>query len=183
MEKAYLFSQILPAREEQLLNDCFIVLLHAHHTPPHLYFTINGWVFTLNVNGASVDRPLPSLLQLIKRKKIGTLFIRLTLPPILTMDQIRDEVRACFRAYQRADTGVATCLSPINDFCSNVFQTDRKRVHLIFDLLPELEKRKAFSGFYHLNLEEWIGDNVFRLQPYTVANVNDAIRKSTVIPA
>lgn len=183
MQSNYTISNLLQANEAILLNDVFLVLLYAKKIPPHLLVSVNGKIFTLGVKGASVDGELAPLLKLIRKKKIETIFIRLVLPPLFTLGQLQNEIRSCTLAYPRADIGIATCLTPIKDFCHSVYDTELKNVNLIFDLLPKLEKRNALHGCYHLNMEKYLTGNSFSLNLYEVNDVYEAIRKSTLILA
>jgi len=181
--RSFKFPNILPANETVLLNDIYLILLYATRIPPHLLVSINGKIFTLSIKGATVDGELAALLQLIKKKKIETLFLRLQMPPIFTIDQLRKEIRQCTLAYPRADIGIATCLTPISDFCHSVYDTDSKNVNLIFDLLPKLQQQDAMKECYHLNLENHIAFGSFRISPYEVNDVYEAIRKSSLVMA
>lgn len=176
-------SNILPATESVLMNDIYLILLYATRIPPHLLVSVNGKIFTLSVKGATVDGELAALLQLIRKKKIETLFIRLQMPPIFSIDQLRKEIRECTLAYPKADIGIATCLTPIRDFCHSVYDTDSKNVNLIFDLLPKLEQRNVMKEYYHLNLENHLLSNSFSLSQYEVNDVYEAIRKSSLVMA
>ncbi|MBI4930333.1 MAG: hypothetical protein HY841_06190 [Bacteroidetes bacterium] len=183
MNSSYKLSAILPANETVLLNDIYLVLLYATRIPPHLLVSINGKIFTLSVKGATVDGELSALLQFIRRKKVETVFIRLQMPPLFSSEQLRDEIRQCTLAYPRADIGIATCLTPIKDFCHSVYHTETKSVNLIFDLLPQLQHLSAVKDCYHLNLEKHLSDNSFLLNRYEVNDVYEAIRKSSLVMA
>lgn len=181
MHPSYKISNLLPANEAVLMNDVHLVLLYATRPPPHLLISVNGKIFTLSVKGATVDGELPALLTLIRRKNIETLFIRLALPPLFTLDQLKEEIRACTLAYPRADIGIATCLSPIKDFCHTIYDTESRNVNLIFDLLPKLQERNAMKDCYHLNMEKHLSGNSLSLDIYEVNDVYEAIRKSSLI--
>ena len=178
MTSSYKISNLLPATESVLMNDVFLVLLYATRIPPHLLVSVNGKIFTLSVKGATVDGELPALLTLIRRKNIETIFIRLQMPLLFTMEQLREEIRSCTLAYPRADIGIATCLTPIKDFCHSVYDTDSQNVNLIFDLLPKLQERNAMKDCYQMNLSH--ASNTFEIKNYEVNDVYEAIRKSSL---
>ncbi|MBI3501346.1 MAG: hypothetical protein HY063_06080 [Bacteroidetes bacterium] len=181
MKQLYRIQNILPAKETLLHNDVFLVLLYAARIPPHLLVSVHGKIFSLSVKGATVDGELSSLLHLIRRKKIETVFIRLALPLVFTLEQLQDEIRHCMLAYPRADVGIATCLTPIADFCHSIYSTEKKNVNLIFDLLPKLSERKAVKEIYHLNLGNYLSGNSFELNKYEVNDVHEAIRNSSLV--
>ena len=181
MQPSYKMSNLLPATERLLMGDVFLVLLYVTRIPPHLIISINGKIFTISVKGATVDGELPALLTLIRRKNIETVFIRLALPPLFTLDQLKKEIRECTLAYPRAGIGVATCLTPIKNFCHSVYETESKNVNLIFDLLPKLQERNAMKDCYQMNLEKYLLNNAFSLHAYEMHDVYEAIRNSSLL--
>ena len=186
MQSHYKISNLLAANDILLKNDVYLVLLYATRVPPHLLISVNGKIFTLNVTGASVDGELDALLKLIRKKQIETIFIRLTLPALFTLDNLKKEIRSCTLAYPRVDIGIATCLTPINDFCHTIYNTDKKNVNLIFDLLPRLKQVNAMRDCYQMNLdhrisaEKEINSNFFELKLYQVNDVHEAIRAKSL---
>jgi hypothetical protein len=183
MQDHYKISNLLPANDTLLKNDVYLVLLYAKRVPPHLLVSVNGKIFTLSVKGATVDGELDALLTLIRRKNIETLFIKLSLPALFTLEQLKEEIRNCILAYPRADIGIATCLTPIKDFCHTIYDTETKNVNLIFDLLPKLQERNVMRDCYHLNLDRHLSGNSFSLSMYEVNDVYEAIRQSSLIMA
>ena len=183
MQSFYKISNLLPADDVVLKNDVYLVLLYATRVPPHLLISVNGKIFTLNLTGASVDGELSALLTLIRKKRIETIFIRLTLPPLFTIEQLKEEIRNCTLAYPRVDIGIATCLTPIKDFCHTIYNTETKNVNLIFDLLPKLQERNALKDCYQMNLRFPSNINSFELRKYEVNDVYEAIRNSSLVPA
>jgi|ERR1051326_3394755 hypothetical protein len=181
MQSSYKISNLLPANDTLLKNGVYLVLLYATRVPPHLLVSVNGKIFTLSVKGATVDGELDTLLKLIRKKNIETIFIKLSLPLLFTLEQLKEEIRSCTLAYPRADIGIATCLSPIKDFCHSVYETETKNVNLIFDLLPKLQERNAMKDCYHLNCEKYLSGNSFALNKYDVNDVYEAIRQSSLL--
>lgn len=181
--KGVLWTNLLPANDTLLKNDVFLVLLYARRIPPHLLISVNGKIFSLNLSGPTVDGELPALLTLIRKKNIETVFIRLALPLLFTLEQLKEEIRACTLAYPRVDIGIATCLSPIKDFCHSVYDTETKNVNLIFDLLPKLQERNAMKDCYYMNLRLSPASNSFEIKTYEVNDVYEAIRNSSLVMA
>lgn len=181
MNSPYKISNLLSADENILMNDVFLVLLYATRIPPHLLVSVNGKIFTLSVKGATVDGELRALLHLIRKKNIETIFIRLALPPLFTMKQLHEEIRNCTLAYPRVDIGIATCLTPIRDFCSSVYEVEKKNVNLIFDLLPKLQEQNATGECYQMNLNKQLFENSILLNRYSVNDVYEAIRNSNLV--
>ena len=147
MQSSYKISNLLPATEAVLMNDVYLVLLYATRIPPHLLVSVNGKIFTLSVKGATVDGELPALLTLIHQEEHRSRFYSSQASEAafaFTMEQLKEEIRNCPR-YPRADIGIATCLTPIKDFCHSIYDTETKNVNLIFDLLPKLQERNAIK--------------------------------------
>ena len=181
MQSYYKITNFFPANELLLLNDIYLVLLYATRIPPHLLISVNGKIFTLNIKGATTDGNLFTLLALIRKKNIETIFIKLALPPLFTMEQLKEVIRRCTLFYPCVDIEFATCLAPIRDFCHLVYKTDKKNIRLIFDLLPKLQEQKVIRGYYQMNLDKQIIENSLLLKKYSVGDVCETIRKSSYV--
>jgi len=177
----YQIPNILPAQEALLLNDVFLVVLYATRIPPHLAVSVNGKLFTLTVKGASVDGELRALIRLIHKKNIESLFIKLAVPPVFTLSELNKEIRKYTLAYPRVDVGIATCLSPIKDFCSTVYETDMKNVNFVYDLLPRLYEQKIVTYCYQMNLDRYLKGNVFCLSKYSMSDIYEGIRSASTM--
>jgi len=173
----YKIPNILPAEEELLLKDIYLIVLHAAHVPPHLAVSIQGKLFTLSVDGANVDAELTPLLKLIRQRNIESLFIKLNVPPLFTMDHLREEIKKYTLSYPRVDVGIATCLSPIKDFCSSVYNINARQINFLYDLLPRLYAEGQISSCFHLNLNGYLQHNSFGLKKYSMFDIHEGIRK------
>ena len=174
----YKIPNIFPANEGLLLNDVYLIILNAMDVPPHLALSINGKLFSLSVKGPSVNGNLEHLLKLIRQRFIETIFIKLSVPAIFSIQQLRDEVKKHMLAYPRVDVGIATCLDPIKNFCSTVYEAETTHVNFVFDLLPQLYQLQIISSCYHLNLDKYLKENSFYLQKYTMYDIYEGIRKT-----
>ena len=174
----YKIPNIIAANEAVLMNDVYLVVIHADRIPPHLLVSVQGKLFTLNVKGPSVDGELTNLLRLIKQRSIETIFIKLAVPAVFTLQQLSNEIKKHTLAYPRVDVGVATCLNPIKDFCSSIYETETTRVNFVFDLLPKLYEKEIITFCYHLNLEKKLQQNSFYISKYTMHDINEGIRQS-----
>ncbi len=171
---------ILPADEQLLRSDIFLILLYANRIPPHLLLTVGGKIFTLGIKGATVDRELDPFLTLVRQKKAETIFFRLKMPPILTEEQLQSEIRKFMLAYPRVDIGVATCLNPIRDFCGKVYDPSAGKANFIFELLPKLRELGVMDTCYHLNMEPWLHDATYDLKKYTMNDIYEGIREAGI---
>ncbi|HEY6163012.1 MAG TPA: hypothetical protein VI112_17425, partial [Bacteroidia bacterium] len=78
------------------------------------------------------------------------------------------------------DVGIATCLNPIRDFCGSVYDADVKKANFIFELLPELEQKRAVGECFYMNMENYLRDNTFALRTYTMNDIYEGIRQSNL---
>lgn len=177
-EKYVIPDIILSATDAVLLNDVFLVVLYATRIPPHLSLAVNGKLFSLSVAGATVDGELNALLKLIRRNQIATLFIKLEVPALFTLADLSREIKKYTLAYPRVDIGIATCLSPIKDFCSEIYDTDIKKVNFVYELLPKLYEQKVISCCYQLNLKSYTFENSFAMNKYSMNDIFEGIRSS-----
>ncbi|HVA98525.1 MAG TPA: hypothetical protein VNG53_06490 [Bacteroidia bacterium] len=171
-----LVENIFPANENLFLDDVFLVIIHATKIPPHLAVAINGKLFSLSVKGISMDGDLSNFIKLIHQKKIETLFIRLSVPEIFTINQLREEIKKCLLVYPKVDGENATCLTPIKDFCASIYQVPTEKINFVFDLLPELRKKNNVLNAYHFNLENQLINNTFILKKYTMHDIYQSIQ-------
>ena len=175
----YQLTGILPADEGLLMKEVFLVILNANRIPPHLAVSVNGNLFSLSVQGVTVNGSLTSLLSLIHKKKIQTLFIRLAVPPIVSIDQLKHEMMKFTLSYEKVVIGKSTCLNPIRDFCSSIYDINIQDVNFIFDLLPKLYQHNAIHDCYQLYMSNTMLNQSFILNHYSINEVNKAIHQAT----
>ena len=173
----YKISSIFPASEALLMNDVYLIILHATRIPPHLALSIQGKLFSLSVKGPSVDGELSQLLRLIRQRSIESIFIKLSVPQFFTIEELKKEIKKYTLSYPCVDVGIATCLNPIKDFCSSVYETETKNVNFVFDLLPQLYQLNIITSCYHLNLEKYLDHNSVYLRKYSMHDIHEGIRQ------
>ena len=175
---SYTITRLLPLNEQFLDRDVYLILLHANRIPPHLIVLVGGKVFTLTVKGATIDSDLAPLLRLIRKNNIETVFVRLNIPQLFTVEQLRAEIRKFILAYPRVEVGIATCLDPIKQFCGNVYDRSASQVNFIYELLPKLEALKVVQACYQLNMEPWLKSDAYEISPYSMNDIFEGIRKA-----
>jgi hypothetical protein len=188
LKRAYFIQNILPANDAILTRDVFLVIMYADRIPPHILICVNGKLFSLSVKGHLLDEDLNLYLRTIRKYKIGTLFIKLVVPQIFTMEQLHDSIGRIMLSYPRIEMGSGlrdgnpvTCLAPVKDFCNSLYCTDMSGVQFIFDLLPKLEKQGVIGSSYHLNMERsLLPENNFAMNTYTMYEVNENIYSLSV---
>lgn len=183
MKKTYFIHNILQADNVVLKRDIYLVIMYANRIPPHILLSINGKLFSLSVKGHLLDEDMNLYLRTIMKYKIETLFIKLIVPPVFTMEQLHKTVTQITLSYPRIEPGLTlpdgsqvTCLAPVKEFCNNIYHTDTAGVSFIFDLLPRLEKQGVIGCSYHLNMEkDLLPENNFALNIYSMFEVNENI--------
>jgi hypothetical protein len=162
-------------KKEYLKQGVYLVLLNALKVPPHLLLVVSGKVFSISTLGPSLDEDVEKYIRLIEKHQLATLFVKLSLPEIFTHDDLLEKVRTITSSYPRVDVGLATCLNPIKDFCSDIYAVDKDQINLVFDLLDELQLQKSIEGYFHLNLDQTIHKGEMSMDKYSVFEVNEAI--------
>ncbi|MCB0431169.1 MAG: hypothetical protein H6585_05870 [Flavobacteriales bacterium] len=174
----YVLSGVTAADEFHLNKDVFLILLHARRVPPHIYLSVAGKIFSLGVKGPMVDGHMAQMLRFIKSQRAETLFIELMLPPVFSIPQLLERIRKITLGYNRVDEGITTCLTPVRDFCDEVYGTGKSDVNLIFDLLPKLQKRQVVGAIYQQHLGHVISQGCFAMNRYVVADIYESIYRA-----
>lgn len=171
----YHLQQVQTLNPLYLKEGVYVVLLDVLNIPPHLLLTVSGQFFSISTMGAALDEESEKYIQFIQRKKIPTVFVRLSLPPVFTQDDLLKKIRKITSSYPKVDVGIATCLSPLKDFCSEVYETDKNKISLIFDLLDSLKNQNVIEAYFQLNLEQEIQNGNLSIDKYSMFEVNEAI--------
>ena len=169
---------LYPLDEKKLYDGVYLIILNARNVPPHLSLTVSGKVYGISIKGPTFDKDINLYLNYIRKYNIESIFVRLKLPVVYTDIEMLNAVRKIIQVYPRVDVGFATCLSPIKDFMSSVYQTDIHDVNLIFDLLPKLKEQNVIEGYYYMNLNEALKNGQLLMRRYSFFDVNEAIYKS-----
>jgi hypothetical protein len=172
---SYLIPNVEKVNDTFLKKGTYIVLTEVNKKPPHLSLLIEGQLFSLGVKGPKLGLPLEIQLKYIKSRKIQALFIKLNISIHIQDNQLFKEVKKHTLMYSKAEVGIATCLSPIKNFCAGIFNVDVSEVNLIFDLLPILYERNLIDACYQYNLDLFLKGNSFYLEKYTLKDIFDSI--------
>lgn len=167
-----------PLIEEELYRGVYLLILNARTIPPHLCLTVSGKVYGITTKGPTFDKDVNIYLNYIKKHKLESVFVKLKLPLVYSDKEMLNSVRRVVKAYPRVDVGAATCLSPIKQFMHSAYKTEVHDVHLIFDLLPKLQKQNIIEGYYQMNLEDAMFKGELLMKRYSVFEVNEAVIKA-----
>lgn len=174
-------SNIQPTSNALLKEGVFIVISDALQKPPHLSLLMEGGVFSLSVKGPLIDFALDKYFKWLAIKRIPTLFIQLNHFNIHNENQSRyvAEKKSILK-FSKVEAGVITCLSPIKNFCAEIFQIDVSKVDSIFELLPILFEQKHIVACYHYNMEKHLINQSFELEKYTMQDIYESICRCQV---
>ncbi|MFT6716064.1 MAG: hypothetical protein ACJA0Q_000693 [Saprospiraceae bacterium] len=171
----YKLQGVSQFKKEYLKEGVYLILLNALKVPPHLLLVVSGKVFSISTLGPALDEEVDKYLRLIDKKKLPTLFVKLSLPDIFTKEDLLEKVRSITSSYPRVDVGLVTCLNPIKDFCSDIYAVDKDQINLVFDLLDELQLQNSIEGYFHMNLNREIHNGEIFIEKYSIFEVNEAI--------
>ena len=178
VQSAYTITDVVVANDLLLQQGTYIVLVHATSRPPHLALLIDGALFSLSTKGPKLAMPLEVQLRMIHSKQIPSLFLKLETTLFFHQNQLFKAANAHTVAFSRVEVGVATCLSPIKNFCAGIFELDISRVDSIFDLLPLLFQKKLVLSSHHFYLNSHITNSCFQLAAYTMEDIYNSIVQS-----
>lgn len=180
----YELKNIVPANEAIARNGAYLVILYADRVPPHLSLSVNGQLFSLDVNGTTVGDDIGPLLRLIHKRNVETIFVELNLPPLFDMEMLRRQVATSTSAYPHVKAGLVTCLAPIKDMCAAVYQTEIQDINFVFDLLPRLDAQKVLGQCFHFNMFQHLSSTLsFKLRTYSMLDINERISNARRVPA
>lgn len=136
----YSFQHIEPLRQDTLQSGAYIWIWHANKIPPHLGISVDGRYFSLKYNGKDVDLDVRKTLNILCKKQIPSLFVRLekTILP--------EKLNAVFQQFDKATSEGETCLRPILEVL------DMEGKETIFELLNLLRERRECDLVYGINL-------------------------------
>lgn len=180
----FLIPDINPAVEKDLGKGTYILIMYASRIPPHLSLVIDSQVYTLSVKGPKLAMPLEVQLKLIRARKIESVFVKLRYEMLVQDEYLYRQAEKHTLAFTRVEPGIATCLSPIKNFCGQVFGFDVEGIHFIYDLLATLYSRQVIDHCSHLNMEPFMIGSTFHLTRYSMQDIYESIyRSDTLIQA
>ena len=120
----------------------YIWVIHADKIPPHLGFSSGAKFYSLKANGKDDGVGIESIIRVLERKKIATLFYR------ISPDAVRMRPEIAFRQVDKTIPGKITCLNPLKSIFDNTTAT------WIKDLLIDLEEKNAVTNVYGWQIED-----------------------------
>lgn len=116
----------------------YLVLLRTDRIPPHLGLLCSGAWFTLDVKGPVFGTDASRLLQAIERRQMPSAFVQLAWPRGLSREAALGRLGSAFSAYAPLGEGTATCISPVRDFVSGIYDKKTGAADFVYQLLHML---------------------------------------------
>lgn len=147
----------------------YLVLLNAHRVPPHLGLVSNGLSYSLTFRGPE-EVSVESLLRVIHNRKIPSLFI--ALDDLKSKRKIENQnIKETFFNYHHVEAGEVTCLFPIKEACSKIFQKDFSQAGKVYELIENLSGQHLVSDVCEFYLESFLTGSSFSIKRYTVEDI------------
>lgn len=137
-------------------------IIHADKIPPHIGFSIDNRYFSLKANGKDNGISVDSILQIIHKKNIETVFVKLSCA--LTLQ----ETKLAFDDFDSARDINSSCLVPIR----NVLKAPNSILKLS-ELLYFLESQNMIYSVFGLHLS----DDYKGIKSYTISDIQQRIEK------
>lgn len=166
---------IMPAQALELYSGAYLLLLDAGKIPPHLSLVVNGKVFALTIKGPKIEKPLETQLSFIRQYAIPSLFIQLKADLTVHKEVIYKKAADSTLIFERVEAGLATCLSPLKKFCSDIFSLELDKVNFVYELIDELEKRSLIEQKLQINMESLVQNATFKIMKYSMQDIYERI--------
>lgn len=137
-------------------------IIHADKIPPHIGFSIDNHYFSLKANGKDNGISTDSILQIIQKKKIGTVFVK------LNYDLTFYEVKAAFEKFESAKDLNSSCLVPIKNILNAPDSISK-----LSEMLHFLETQNTIYSTFGLHLS----NDYKGIKSYTTTEIQQRIEK------
>lgn len=170
----YKINDIVVGQESKLTKGFFIYLQNIDKVPPHLGIVLDGKNYSLSACGKAVGDSAEGLLRLIYRKKTKVLFFSINNEEGLFTPKVITQILEKYTSISAENT---SCLTPIKDFFSEAMDLNTEGLNFIFNLLPELYRKKLITEVQAFNMEGLIQEGSYAMRTYTFKEINERIRQ------
>ena len=156
---------------ERLQKGLFIFIFRATKIPPHLGVIVNGKLYDITSVGPNIDLPIADFYKTAIKRNTEVVFFELINQTTTDLNQlITEKVSEYWKV-----TSNTSCLNPIKDFVSEVYNIDVSKARFIFELLPILFEKELIKSTSQLNLSNKINKNTFELTKYSEKDIENCI--------
>jgi hypothetical protein len=158
----YIFKDVDFSPRIDSFSGIHLWIIHTDKTPPHIGFSIDNHYFSLKANGKDNGISIDSILQIIQKKKIATVFVK------LNCDVTFQETKLAFDAFDIAKGLNSSCLVPIR----NVLKAPNS-ISKLSELLHFLETQNMIYSVFGLHLS----NDYKGIKSYTTTEIQQRIEK------
>lgn len=156
---------------DDLLKGIYIAVIHATRIPPHIGIIADKQYHSLSIKGQNINTSLNALLKNSTLRRIPTLFIKIKSHNTFSDSYLNEHFITNVQQFQRVDSDIATCLSPIKLFFEEVYDVPMKQVNYLYELLPALQNEDLIEHTTSLFVDE----EKYQLPFYTSKEINAGI--------
>jgi hypothetical protein len=159
-----------PFSENNLQKGLYIAVIHATRIPPHIGIIADKHYNSLTIKGQNINTSVSALIKNSVIRKIPSLFIKIKPHNTLSEQYLKEHFITNVQQFQRVDTGIATCLSPIKLFFEETYDVSMNNINYLYELLPKLHSEELIEDASSLFIDE-----DYQLPVYTSAEINAGI--------
>jgi len=153
-----------------------MAVLHATRIPPHIGLIADKHYHSLTIKGQDINTSVNALIKNSQIRKIPSLFVKIKPHATFSELYMKEHFITNVQQFQRVDTDIATCLSPIKLFFDEVYDIPMKDVNYLYELLPKLHA----EGLIEHTTALFVDEN-YLLPKYTAAEINAGIEQVTTV--
>ena len=135
-------------------ENIFIILSNPNSLPPHIGVAVDGKYFSLRRDGKDEQLEVSVLLRKSKIKSAQLVFFKLYKLDHSNLSEIKVQLENCFGNYGHVEKDGPTCLHPVLDFLSMIYDLKEENINFIYHLLFYLQRRKLISGVFCLTEDD-----------------------------
>lgn len=128
---------------QEYLRGTYLWVIHADKIPPHIGISKDGVYFSLKVSGKDDAVSVKSLVGIVSLKEIPTLAVEI-LDETLTLS----DLTSIFDQYQRAESHVSSCLTPVSKL-----YFPKQGDLILSELLHCFQEKELLGRIFGLNLK------------------------------
>jgi len=156
---------------EKLQKGLFIFIFRASKIPPHIGVITNGMLYDITSVGPNIDLPVADFYTTVIKRKTEVIFVELKQSLNFDLSAvITEKVRDYWKV-----TPNTSCLNPIKDFLSEIYNLKVSQAPFIFDLLPILYDQNLIENVSQSNLRSKLNNGIFELTKYNEDDIEKCI--------
>ncbi|MFZ5551597.1 MAG: hypothetical protein ACOZCO_00670 [Bacteroidota bacterium] len=174
--REYRVNNVLPVSATNLTEGIYVVMYNATSTPPHILLSVYGKYFSLSVYGLKANEDTFKLLTTAEKKKSKCLFIELDPSALFVENEnVRKVCEYVFSGYGEIVENTKTCLFPVRDSLSEIFNKEFSHCQYVFELYDKLVEYGLVKNGFQLFMDTETKDGSFKMNTYSLEEINNSI--------